>query len=211
MLRLLGRANSSNVMKVMVLLDHLGLPYDRTDVGGAFGGTTTPEYRALNPNSIVPTLIEPGPDGDFVLWESNAILRYLAAAHAAGTPLWPDSLHARANIDRWMDWQQTILGPPMAVVFWGLVRTKPGDRDPAAIKAATVKLEAAYAILDRLLATHDYIAGPNLTPADISIGVHAHRWMSFDLPRPPQPNVDAWYRRLCDWPPYKKHVAVPMT
>ena len=211
MLRLLGRANSSNVMKVIQLLEELGLPYERSDVGGAFGGNHTPEYRALNPNGVVPTLIEPGPDGDFVLWESNAILRYLAAGHAAGTPLWPDSPHARADIDRWMDWQQTTLGPPMTPVFWGLVRTPAEQQDMPAILAAAQKLAGVYAILDDVLARRDYIAGDDMTPADIAVGVHAHRWFSFELERPPMPALRAWYDRMLARPAYRTHVAIRMT
>ena len=208
MRRLLGRANSSNVMKVIWLLEELKLPYAREDVGGAFGGTDTPEYRAMNPNGIVPTLVE----DEFVLWESNAILRYLAAGHAAGTPMWPDDAHARASIDRWMDWQQTVLGAPMTVVFWGLVRTAPEKRDMEAIHAAAKKLGGIYGILEAALRSHDYIAGPALTPADIAIGVHAHRWFSFEgIDRPAQPKLRAWYDRLLARPAFAAHVAQPMT
>ena len=208
MRRLLGRANSSNVMKVIWLLEELGLPYQREDVGGAFGGTDTVEYRAMNPNGIVPTLVDDG----FVLWESNAILRYLAAGHAAGTPMWPESLQARAGIDRWMDWQQTVLGAPMTVVFWGLVRTAPDKRDMAAIHAAAAKLGGIYGILDAVLARHAYVAGDALTPADVAIGVHAHRWFSFEgIERRELPALRAWYDRLLARPAFKAHVAQPMT
>ena len=208
MRRLLGRANSSNVMKVIWLLEELGLPYQREDVGGAFGGTDTVEYRAMNPNGIVPTLVEDG----FVLWESNAILRYLAAGHAAGTPMWPESLQARAGIDRWMDWQQTVLGAPMTVVFWGLVRTAPDKRDMAAIHAAAAKLGGIYGILDAVLARHAHVAGDALTPADVAIGVHAHRWFSFEgIERRELPALRAWYDRLLARPAFKAHVAQPMT
>jgi glutathione S-transferase len=120
-----GRKNSSNVMKVLWLLEELSLPYDRIDVGGPFGRTKDADYVAMNPNSIIPTLEE---ENGFTLWESNVILRYLASCHADGSPLWPKDLQARANIDRWMDWQQTILGPPATVVFQGLVRTPPDQR-----------------------------------------------------------------------------------
>ena len=207
MRRILGRANSSNVMKVVWLLEELGLPYQREDVGGAFGGTSTPEYRAMNPNGVVPTLVE----DNFVLWESNAIVRYLASANGGDSPIWPHDLHARASIDRWMDWQQTTLGPPMSVVFWGLVRTAPEKRDMAAIQAGVEKLEAAYGILDAILANQPYVAGPAFTLADIAIGVHAHRWLSFDVKRPEQPGLRAWYDRLLSRPPFAKHVALPMT
>ena len=206
--RLLGRSNSSNVMKVIWLLEELGLPYEREDYGGAFGKTQTEEYLAMNPNAVVPTLVE----DDFVLWESNAILRYLVAGHAAGTPMWPASLHERANIERWMDWQQTTLGAPMTVVFWGLVRTPEDKRDMKAIHAAAERLGALYGILEKVLSHRDYVAGDSLTPADMAIGVHAHRYMSFvGIERPDQPAVRAWYERLLARPAFKGHVALPMT
>ena len=204
---LLGRANSSNVMKVIWLLEELRLPYDRRDIGGPFGGTATAEYRALNPNGVIPTLVEDG----FSLWESNVILRYLAAAHAPGHPVWPADQRARAQVDCWMDWQQTTLNRPQATVFQGLVRIAPDRRDHAAIAAALDDLRLHYGLLDRLLATRQYIAGDVLTLADLAIGVHVHRWFSFDVPRPSQPHLRAWYERLLGRPAYSLHVAQPMT
>src|SRR3978361_1457915 len=126
-----GRKTSSNGVQVIWCAGGWVLPFERIDVGGAFGKTDTAEYRAMNPTGLVPTLQE----GDFTLWESNAILRYLAQVHAAGTPLWPSDAHARANIDRWMDAQQTVLNRPMSGVFWGLVRTPPEQRDLHTIEA----------------------------------------------------------------------------
>ena len=208
MLQLLGRSNSSNVMKVIWLLEEMGLPYARKDVGGKFGGNDTPEYRAMNPNGVVPTIIE----DEFVLWESNVILRYLASAHAAGHAFWPRDLRARANVDRWMDWQQTTLGPPMTVVFWGLVRTAPEKRDMDAIHKAAGKLGELYGMLDRVLAGSAYIGGPQLSLCDMAIGVHAHRWFSFEgIERPEQKNLRGWYDRLLARPAYKEHVAGPMS
>jgi glutathione S-transferase len=208
MRQLLGRANSSNVMKVIWLLEEMRLPYERRDVGGKFGGTDTPEYRAMNPNGVVPTLVE----DDFVLWESNVILRYLAASHEQGHRFWPRELHARANVDRWMDWQQTTLGPPMTPVFWGLVRTPPEKRDMAAIGKAAARLGELYGVLDEVLAKSDYIAGPELSLCDMAIGVHAHRYFSFEgIERPEHRNLRAWYDRLLARPAYKQHVAAPMS
>ncbi len=202
-----GRANSSNVMKVIWLLEELGLPYERIDVGGPFGRTRTPDYLAMNPNSAVPTLQE----GDFTLWESNAVIRYLCAANAPGSAMWPDDLHARANIDRWMDWQQTIIGPPQTVVFQGLIRTPPEERNMGAIEAAMLTVGHAWSILDRQLTRHDYVAGPDFTLADISLGVHVHRWFSFTVHKPETPRLKAWYDRLLSRPAYRKHCAMPMT
>jgi len=204
-----GRANSSNVMKVICLLEELRLPYERIDVGGPFGRTTTPEYIAMNPNSVVPTLQEDG----FTLWESNVILRYLCATNAPGNPLWPDDARSRANIDRWMDWVQTTLNRPQTVVFQGLIRTAPEKRDNAAIEAAAAELGRLYGILDAELAKHgdDYIAGPQYTLADIAIGPHVHRWFNFSLPRPELPHLHAWYQRLLTRPVYRMHCAAPLT
>lgn len=208
MLQVLGRANSSNVMKVVWLLEEMKLPYERKDIGGKFGGTDTPEYRSMNPNGVVPTIVE----DEFVLWESNAILRYLAAAHEAGHAFWPRDLRARAHVDRWMDWQQTTLGAPMTTVFWGLVRTEPAQRDMAAIHKAAARLGVLYGMLDDRLAQHEYIAGPQLTLCDIAIGVHAHRWMSFQgIEKPGHPHLRAWYERLLARPAYQEHVGVPPT
>lgn len=207
MRRVLGRANSSNVMKVVWLLDELGLPYERADVGGPFGGTDTPEYAAMNPNRSIPTLVE----GDFVLWESNAILRYLASAHVEDAPIWPQDVQARASIDRWMDWQQTVVGPPQSSVFQGLVRTPADQRDMAAIGAAVGAAGRTWGLLDVILGRVPYVAGPAFTLADISLGVHVHRWFSFDLERPELPHLRAWYGRLLTRQAYASHVARPMT
>lgn len=206
MLKLLGRANSSNVMKVIWLMEELGIPYERTDVGGPFGGTDTPEYRALNPNGVVPTLV----DGDFVLWESNAILRYLAG-HTPDSPMWPADPRARASIDRWMDWQQTTLGPPQSTVFQGLVRTAPDKRNQASIDTAFAAAARAWSLLDGILGRVPYVAGPAFTLADIALGVHVHRWFSFDVTRPQQPHLRDWYDRLRSRPAYTAHVALRMT
>ncbi len=166
-----GRKTSSNVMKALWALGELGLPFDRLDVGGAFGKTDTPEYRGMNPTGLVPTLQE----GDFTLWESNAIVRYLYTQYAPDSPLWPVDTKLRANIDRWMDAQQTVLNRPMSAVFWGLVRTPADKRDMAAIAASITETARAWGMIEPLLAKHAYIAGDAFTVADIPWGVHAHR------------------------------------
>ena len=202
---LLGRANSSNVMKVIWLLEEMGLPYDRVDVGGPFGGTDTPDYLAKNPNRVVPTLMEDG----FVLWESNVILRYLASTH--GTPTWPADPHQRALVDQWMDWQQTVLNRPQSTVFQGLVRQTAAQRNVPAIEAATEELRRHYGLLDHMLGRTGYIAGDSFSLADIALGVHVHRWFAFGFERPHYPALRAWYDRLLSRPVYATHVARPMT
>ncbi len=198
-----GRKTSSNVMKVLWALDELGLPFERIDVGGAFGKTDTPEYRAMNPTGLVPTLQE----DSFPLWESNAICRYLCAAHAPASPLWPQEVHARAEVDHWMDAQQTVLNRPMTVVFWGLVRTPPEKRDMAAVGEAIAETARAWALIDGRLARHPYIAGEACTLADIPWGVHAHRWFNMDFQPPAMPALRAWYDRLCKRPAFHTHVS----
>jgi glutathione S-transferase len=205
-----GRNTSSNVMKVLWGLGELSLPFERIDVGGAFGKTDTPAYRAMNPVGLVPTLQE----GDFTLWESNVVLRYLAQVHASGSALWPEEAQARANIDRWMDAQQTVLNRPMGGVFWGLVRTPADKRDLTAVAAAIEETARAWRLIDARLSGHDYIAGAHFTLCDISWGVHAHRWFGMDyqgLTRPEMPALRAWYDRLCQRAPYRQHiVATPI-
>ena len=205
MIRLWGRTTSSNVMKVIWLLDELGLSHERRDVGGPFGGTATPKYRAMQPLGLVPALEE---DGGFTLFESNAILRYICNAHAPATPLYPATPRARAQVEAWMDFQQTALSRPASVVFQGLVRTPPERRNAEAIAAGVRDTAAIWAILDAKLAHHPYVGGDDLTLADFTFGPHVHRW--FNMPveaRPEAPNLRAWYDRLLSRPAFKANCA----
>lgn len=203
-----GRATSSNVMKALWALEELGLPYRRIDVGGAFGQTDTPEYRAMNPTGLVPTLQE----GDFTLWESNAVVRYLARDAAS---IWPAGARDRAKVDRWMDAQQTTMNRPMSQVFWGLVRTPADRRDLTAIAAAITEAAKAWRLAEAELSRHAYLAGETFTLADIPWGVHAHRWFNIDylgLERPEMPALKAWYDRLCQREAYQRAVlATPIS
>jgi len=202
-----GRTNSANVAKVLWLLDELGLSYERVDAGGKFGRTGTPEYRAMNPLGLVPTLEEDG----FSLFESNAIIRYLCNAHAPTSPLYPAEPRARGVVDAWLDLQQTALNRPQGIVFGGLIRTPPEQRDHAAISAAVSEVGQIWGLLDSRLAGRDFIAGGEMTLADIAFGVHAHRWFGIPIARPDSPNLLAWYHRLLARPPYAAHVAQPIT
>jgi len=198
-----GRSTSSNVMKVIWLLEELHLPYERMDVGGPFGKTNTPEYRAMNPTGLVPTWEEDG----FSLWESNAILRYLCAAHAPDSALFPRAPRRRADIDRWMDAQQTVLNRPQGVLFVGLIRTPPEKRDQAAITQAIGEAADAWRLIGTELGKHPFICGDTLTLADMCWGVHVHRWLNMDFDRPEVANLSAWYERLLQRPVYRTHVA----
>ena len=197
-----GRDTSSNVMKVIWLLEELKLPYERMDVGGAFGRTDLPSYRAMNPTGLVPTLQE----DEFSMWESNAILRYICMSAAGDLPYYPDLMRPRARIDQWLDCQQTQLNRPMGVVFWGLVRTPADKRDPEAIGQGVTDAAKAWGLISPGLTQHPYIAGPDFTLADIPWGVHAHRWFNMAFDRPDVPGLRAWYDRLCQRPAYQQAV-----
>lgn len=202
-----GRTTSANVAKVLWVLDELGLPYQRIDLGGSFGGTGTPEYRAKNPLGVIPTLEE---EDGFSLFESNAIIRYLCNAHAPDSELYPTEPKARGAVDAWLDLQQTALNRPQSIVFAGLVRTPPEKRDDAAIAAAVHEVGAIWSLLDAKLTGRDFILGARLTLADVVFGAHAHRWFGMPIARPDAPNLHAWYQRLLLRPAYQTHVAQPI-
>jgi len=206
MLVIWGRNNSINVQKVLWGCEEMALAYQRRDAGGAFGVVNTPEYRALNPNGLVPTIDDDG----FVLWESNAILRYLGAKHGAGT-VWPERLVARAEADRWMDWENTTFWPVLRPLFLGMIRTAPDQRDPRMLEEARLKTAQALRILDGRLATHEYVGGNAFTIGDIPLGSAVWRWMALPIERPALPNVQRWFDALAKRPAYSKMVMLPLT
>jgi glutathione S-transferase len=206
MLKVWGRANSSNLKKVTWLCEEIGLPYQRIDAGMAFGVVNTPEYRKLNPNGLVPTIDDEG----FILWESNAIVRYLAAKHAAGT-LCPADLKVRADADRWMDWCTSTLGPAFLPVFWNLVRTPPGERNMRAIEDGSKKTAEVLARLDSALAGRNFIAGDHFSMGDIAFGPIAYLVHNVSFDRPKLANYGAWYARICGRPAFRKVVALPVS
>lgn len=203
MLKIWGRKTSSNVQKVMWAVGELGLDHERLDVGGSFGGNDRPEYLAMNPNGLVPTVED---DGN-VLWESNAIVRYLCTRYSLGT-LCPEDLGERAQADKWMDWLYTTVAPNWGVMFLGLVRTPPSKRDMLAITAAVQRLGETYRVLDRQLEGRDYITGDRLSMADVPLGMSLYRYFELDVERPAMPNLEAWYSRLQARPAYAEHVMV---
>jgi glutathione S-transferase len=200
-----GRINSINVQKVVWCLDELGLPYERRDVGGPFGYPAS--YTAMNPNPLVPTLEE---DDGFTLWESNAIVRYLASRHSDGN-LYPGDLRVRADADRWMDWQTTNATAAMRDVFWHLVRLKPEERDPEAAEASRAASEEKSRILDAHLADRPFMAGDAFTMADIPIGCHVNRWYALPIERPDLPNLRAYYDRVRERPGARNVVSLPLS
>ncbi len=205
MLKVIGRKTSSNVMKVLWACAELGLEYEREDLGGPFGGNDTPRFRALNPNGTVPTIVE----DDFVLWESNSIVRYLAHEHGNGG-LWPTEARTRARAERWMDWQLSVLSPALGPVFRGLVRTPEAERDMDAIAKARDGLAGAMAILDRYLGETAFVAGPEFSMGDIPVGIVTYRWFALAIEREDYPNVKRWYDALCERAGYREHIMNPM-
>ncbi len=205
MLKIIGRVTSGNVMKPLWLADEIGLEYEQIDIGGPFGGNDTPEYLAMNPMGLVPTIDDDG----FIMWESNAITRYLAAKHAKGT-LYPDDPQARATADTWMDWKLNAVNPFMRAIFWGLVRTKPEDRNQDEIDAGIKQGCKFWGMLDTHLEGRDYIAGDQLTMGDIPLGPQAFRWFELVEDRPSMPNLEAWYQRLTERPAFRKRCMNPL-
>jgi glutathione S-transferase len=206
MLRIWGRDNSVNVQKALWCCEELELAYERIDAGGSFGVVNTQQYRNMNPNGLVPTLEDDG----FVLWESNAIVRYLAAKSGAGK-LWPEDLKVRAEADRWMDWQATTFWPNFRPLFWNLVRTPVDQRDEAAMEEARQKTGEILAYLDAHLRNRNYIVGDDLTMGDIPMGCAIWRWFGLQIERPALPNVQRWFDTLATRPAYKKVVMHPIS
>ena len=196
MIKIWGRNTSSNVQKVMWAVGEMGLPHERIDVGGAFGKNREAAYLAMNPNGLVPTLEE---EDGYLLWESNSIVRYLAAKHKSSV-LEPADLRTRANASKWMDWQLSVLGPAITPVFWGLIRTAPEKRDHAAIEEGKKKTTAAVKMMDEQLGKTAYLAGDAFSYGDIPVGVMAYRYRQLVPDRPPLQNFERWYAAISSRP-----------
>lgn len=205
MLTVWGRRTSSNVQALMWCIGELGLPYRRIDAGHRHGGTDTPEFRAMNPNGTVPVLR----DGDGEpMWETGAILRYLAARHADDR-FWPADPVRRAPVDRWAEWAKINVAMNFtAPVFWRVVRTAPRDRDPAAIAAALAALQPFLAIADARLAQHAHLAGTDFTLADIQFGHVLYRYFDISIARTELPALRRYYDALTARPAFREHVMV---
>lgn len=205
MLTVWGRKTSSNVQAVMWGIAELGLACRRLDAGHRFGGTDTDEFYAMNPNRTVPVL----QDGDDApLWESAAILRYLANRYGAA-PFWPEEAAARAQVDKWAEWAKVNINGAFTVpIFWRVVRTPEAKRDWPAIRAAVVALEAKLAIAEARLGQGAYLAGEDFTLADVQFGHVLYRYFEIGIERAALPNVARYYERLQERPAYREHVMV---
>ena len=207
MLKVWGRRTSVNVQKVMWAVAELGIAHERIDAGGPFGKTDTPEYGALNPNRLVPVI----DDNGFTLWESSAVVRYIANAYGRGT-LAPVDTQQFAKADQWMDWMQTTIYPDIiGGVFGSLVRVAAANRDTAAVEAAAKRAGEKLAILDAQLAGKAFILGDQLSMADIAVGAVLYRYNTMPIARPALPNVEAYYQRLSARKPYQDHVMIDWT
>ena len=204
MLRIWGRADSFNLQKVMWCVGELGIPHKRIDAGGEFGVTDRHDYLAMNPNGRVPTIDDDG----FVLWESNAIVRYLAARYGTGT-LCPEDPWRRADADRWMTWQSATVGRNMRGLIHAMFNLPPEQRDPAAAAPFVEIALGHWAILDARLKDRLYVTGDEFTMGDIPMGAYAYRWLTMDIERPPMPALEAWYGRLLGRKAYRTHVMAP--
>ncbi|RQS14416.1 glutathione S-transferase family protein [Burkholderia sp. Bp8991] len=208
MITIWGRANSVNVQKVLWLCEEIALPYNRIDAGLQFGHNTEPAFLAMNPMGKVPTLV----DGDFVLWESNSILRYLVMQYGGSTKLYPADAKARASIDRWLDWSLSSLQPAERPVFWGSVRTPEARRDLAKIAIDATKVAELWKVLDVRLQGCKFIEGDTFTIADIVLGAFAKRWFGMPgIERAPLPNLERWYGLLATRPGFVKYVDIELS
>lgn len=203
MLTIWGRLNSHNVKKVVWLAEEMGLAYDRRDVGGAFGMDEA--YRALNPNALIPTIEDDG----FVLWESNSILRYLAASHG-GEAVYPVAPHARASVERWMDWNFTW-ADAIRPIFFQMVRTAPEKRDAALIERSVARAAGLSAILDDVLGRQEWLSGDGFGIGDIPVAAYANTWFQLPVERPSRPNMERWYASLQERAPFRDVVMIPLS
>lgn len=204
MIRVHGRETSSNVQPIMWLCAELGLDVERLDVGGTFGGTDTPEFRAMNPMGRIPVL----QDGDLTMFESQAILRYLASEYGRDA-IWPTRARARAPQDQWMEWaKQNVAAEFNYKVFWQLVRTSAADRDLALLQSGIDAVNVLMPMADARIAEHGWLAGEMISLADFTFGVQLYRYYTVDFERPKTPNLDAYYARLQEREPYRTHAMI---
>ncbi len=203
-IKLFARRTSSNCQKVLWFLGELGLEYDFVARGGDAGGLDTPEYRAINPNGAVPTLL----DGDLAVWESHSILRYLAAAYAPAK-YWPEDPAERSQIDRWMDWSQAQFDASFMALFWGYWRTPEADRNDDMNRMQLARCRRCMAILEGALSDQSYLIGNRLSLADIPVGALMYRYANLDVTDDLLPRVARWYEALTEREAFQTHVMLP--
>ncbi|MCA3560648.1 MAG: glutathione S-transferase family protein [Aestuariivirga sp.] len=205
MITVWGRRNSVNVQKVLWALEELDVPYTRENAGGSFGGNKDADFLAMNPMGLVPVIR----DGDVTMFESNAIVRWLAARYRDGL-LRPKDPKGLAMAEQWMEWAQVNVGPAVGTLQMNLVRSPPEKRDHAAVAAATERTRELVNIADQWIARHDWFAGRDFSFADIVMGALFWRYTGFDIARPVTPHLDEWLDALQLRDPFRRAVmAVP--
>ena len=204
--KIYGRASSGNVQKVMWACAEAGVDVERIDFGLQFGGNNEPWYKKLNPNGLVPCFV----DGDFALWESNTIIRYVAE-HYGNRKLFPEDPKVRAVANQWMDWANTYLGVPFGPMYLGMVRTPPEKRDLNHLESLRKESARRFEILDARLGEVPYVAGKQFTMGDIAFGYFANRWFNLPIERPTFKNWENWFVRMKERPAYMTHVMLPLT
>lgn len=205
-MRIWGRKNSTNVRKVLWCAEELQVSYEHINAGGSFGVVDTPQFRAMNPNGLVPCL----QDGDLVLWESNAIVRYLARQYGTRTFAPPDA-KAWSTADKWMDWASLSFSMPLRDVFLNLVRRTPEERNEAEISKGVAQCGRLMGVADEALRTARFLSGDDLGIGDIPLGCLAYVWFSMPIERPEFPHLSGWYARLTERPAFQKAVMTPLT
>ncbi|CAM3835605.1 glutathione S-transferase family protein [Xenorhabdus thuongxuanensis] len=206
MLTIWGRKNSSNVKKVLWCLEELNVPYQQIDVGGKFGKLNDPEYLRMNPNAVIPCLQE----DDFILWESNAIVRYIAAKYGKDS-LYPADLQERASVEKWMDWVGCNFFPPIKQFMINFVRTPADQRDPKIIGQLLAEIEKWLRIIDDTLSNQQYLSGDKFGMADIALAPLAYLWLNVEIERPSLPNLERWYQLLIERPAFRKIVMIEIS
>ncbi|KFF62277.1 glutathione S-transferase family protein [Pectobacterium brasiliense] len=205
MITIWGRDNSTNVKKVLWCAEELALPYQHIVAGGQFGLNHEADYLAMNPNGLIPCLR----DDDLVLWESNTIVRYLAAQYGQ------DSLYLadpgkRASAEKWMDWA-TSLAFSFGPVFINIVRTLPEKRDTALVQKGIAECERLFDIVDTVLANQPWLSGDQFGVGDIPLGCIAYGWLNMPIKQQSHPHLERWYQQLTERPAYQKHVMIPLS
>ncbi|MCA6220198.1 glutathione S-transferase family protein [Photorhabdus antumapuensis] len=206
MLTIWGRKNSSNVKKVLWCLKELDVPHNQVDIGGKFGKLDDPQYLKMNPNGKIPCLQE----GDFILWESNTIVRYLAAKFGKDI-LYPQDLQERANADKWMDWVGSHLFPHLRQLIIGFIRTPEAERDQKQIEQTLVEIEKLMKVVDNTLAEQKYLSGDKFGMADIALGPMIYPWLNIPIKRPSLKNIERWYQLMTERPAFKEIVMIELS
>ncbi|HCD7552929.1 TPA: glutathione S-transferase family protein [Citrobacter farmeri] len=208
MITLWGRNNSTNVKKVLWTLEELELPFNHILAGGQFGLNRDADYLAMNPNGLVPLLRDD--ESDLLLWESNTIVRYLAAQYGQKR-LWVEDPARRAEGEKWMDWANQTLSPAHRVVLFGLVRTPPEQRDSAAIDAGAKRCDELFAILDAALANQPWFSGNEFGTGDIAVAPFVYNLFNVGLTWTPRQHLERWYQQLSERPAFRKTVMIPVS